>query len=130
MPNSYLEEFCASYNLKNLIKQPTSFKNLENRTCIDHILTNHLKRFYSSSVGLFDFHKLTLTVFKIFHAKHTPAIQYTDFSHFDNASFRTDLLQELSIQNVHPAEFEKFKYIASRVFNNHAPIKEKHVGCN
>ena len=58
-------------------------------------------------------------------------------SHFEkppkkyfNASFRTDLLQELSIQNVHPGEFEKFKYISSKVLNTHAPIKEKHVRCN
>ena len=30
MANSYLQEFSASYNLKNLIKQPNCFKNLEN----------------------------------------------------------------------------------------------------
>ena len=70
-------------------------------------------------------------VLKVFHAKHKPKIiQYRDFNHFDNASFRTDLLQELSIQNVHPGEFEKFKYISSRVLNTHTPIKEKHVRCN
>ena len=75
MTKSYLEEFCASYNLKNLIKQPTSFKNLENLTRIDQILTNHPKSFRSPSVfetGLSDFHKLTLTVLKSFHAKHKP----------------------------------------------------------
>ena len=71
--------------------------------------------------GLSDFHKLTLTILKVFYAK---------FNHFDNASFRTDLLQELSIQNVHPWEFEKFLYISSKVLNTHAPIKEKHVTCN
>ena len=48
--NSYLEEFCRSYNLKNLMKQPTCFKNLENPTCIDHVLTNHPKSFHLSSV--------------------------------------------------------------------------------
>ena len=105
-----MEEFCASYNLKNLIKQPTCFKNLENPTRIDHILTNHPKRFHSPSVfeaGLSDFRKLTLTVLKVFHAKHKPKIiQYRDFNHFDNTSFRIDLPQELSIQNVHPGEFE------------------------
>ena len=42
----------------------------------------------------------------------------------------TDLLQELSIQNVHPGEFEKFKYISSKVLNSHVPINEKHVRCN
>ena len=134
MTNSYLEEFCAFYNLKNLIKQPTCFKNLENPTCIDYILTNLPKSFHSSSVfetGLSDFHKLTLTILKVFHAKHKPKIiQYRDFNHFDNASFRTDLLQALAIQIVHPGEFEKLKYISSKVLNTHAPIKEKHVRCN
>ena len=134
MTNNYLEELCASYSLKNLIKEPTYFKNIDNPTLIDHILTNHPKSFHSSSVyetGLSDFHELTLTVLKIFHVKHKPKIiQYRDFNHFDNTSFRAYLLQELSLKNVLPGEFEKFKYISSKVLNIHAPIKEKHVRCN
>ena len=98
-------------------------------TLNDYILTNHPKSFHSSSVyetGLSDFHKLTLTVLKTFHVKHKPKIiQYRDFNHFDNASFR-----ELSLKNVLPGEFEKSKYISSKVLNIHAPIKEKHVRCN
>ena len=78
-----------------------------------------------------DFHKLTLTVLKTFHLKHKPKIiQYRDFNHFDNTSFRADLLQELSFKNVLPGEFDKFKYISSKVLNIHGPIKEKHVRCN
>ena len=41
-----------------------------------------------------------------------------------------DLLQELSLKNVLPGEFEKFKYISLKVLNIDAPIKEKHVKCN
>ena len=122
------------YSLKNLIKQPTCFKNLDNPTLIDHNFTNHPKSFHSSSVygtGLSDFHRLTLTVLKTFHVKYIPKIiQYRDFSHFDDASFRADLLQKLSLKNVLPREFEKFKYISLKVLNIHAPIKEKHVRCN
>ena len=69
-----LEEFCGSYNPKNLIRQPTCFKNLENPLFIDQILTNHPKSFHSSNAfetGLSDFHKLT-TVLKVFHAKRKP----------------------------------------------------------
>ena len=117
-----------------MIKEPTCFKNVDHPTLIDHILTNHPKSFHSSSVyetGLSDFHKLTLTVLKTFHVKHKPKIiQYRDFNHFDNTSFRADLLQELSLKNVLPGEFEKFKYISSKVLNIHAPTKEKHVRCN
>ena len=32
--------FCETYNLKNLIKVPTCFKNPDNPSCIDLILTN------------------------------------------------------------------------------------------
>ena len=107
MTNNYLEEFCASYNLKNLIKESTCFKNIDNPTLIDHILTNHPKSFHSSSVygtALSDFHKLT-TVLKTFHVKHKPKIiQYRDFNHFDNTSFRADL-QELSLKIVLPGKF-------------------------
>ena len=131
MTDSYMEEFCTSYNLKNLIKQPTYFKNPDNPTLTDHILTNLPKSFHSSSVyetGLSYFHKLTLTLLKTFHVKHKPKIiQYRDFNHFDNTSFRADLLQELSLKNVLPGEFEKFKYFSSKVLNVHAPKKEKHV---
>ena len=97
-------------------------------------MTNHQKSIHSSSVyetGLSDFHKLTLTVLKTFHVKHKlKIIQYRDFNHFDNASFRADLLQELSLKNVIPEEFEKFKYISSKVLNIHTPTKEKHIRCN
>ena len=95
-----------------LIKQPTCFKNPNNPTFNDHILTNHPIRFHSSSVyetGLSDFHKLTLMVLKTFHVKHKPIIQYRYFNHFDNASFRADLLQELSLKNILPGELQKLK---------------------
>ena len=121
MTNNYFEEFCVSCNLKNLIKQPTCFKNPDNPTLIDHILTNHPKSFHSSSVyetPLSDFHKLTLTVLKTFHVKHKTKIsQYRDFSHFDNALFWGDLLQGLSLKNLLPGKFGKLKCISSKVLN-------------
>ena len=81
--------------------------------------------------GSSDFHKLTSTVLKTFHVKHKPEIiQYRDFNRVNNASFRADLLQELSLKDVLPGEFEKIKYISSKVLNMPAPIKEKHVRCN
>ena len=123
MTKSYLEEFCASYNLKNLIKQPTSFKNLENLTRIDHILTNHPKSFHSPSVletGLSDFHKLTLTVLKSFHAKHKPEIiQYRNFNNFDDVSFRADILQKYL-----------FKMFTMEILRNLNAFPRKNLRCN
>ena len=42
-----MKYFCESYNLTNLIKQPTCFKNLEKPSCID-LLTNRPKSFQST----------------------------------------------------------------------------------
>ena len=37
---SHMETFCESYGLKNLIQVPTCYKNTQNPSCIDLILTN------------------------------------------------------------------------------------------
>ena len=40
-------EFCETYCLQNLIKEPTCFKNPDNPSCIDVILTNKKVKFHS-----------------------------------------------------------------------------------
>ena len=101
MTNSHMEEFCSVYNFKSLIKDPTCFKNTEKPTTIDHILTNHPRCFRHSGVyetGLSDFHRLTLTVLKVYHSKQNPKIiQYRDYKNFTNKHFRRDHLRELSL---------------------------------
>ena len=134
MTNTHIEEFCSVYNFKGLIKDPTCFKNPERPTRIDHILTNHPGCFQHSSVyetGLSDFHRLAITVSKVYHSKQIPKItQYTDYENFTNDYFRRDLLRELSFQNVQPNEFDEFKFIASKLLNTHAPLKEKYITSN
>ena len=48
--NSFMERFCASYNLKSLIKEHTCFKSVDTPSCIDLILTNHPICFQNSGV--------------------------------------------------------------------------------
>ena len=58
-----MKEFCDTYNLTNLIKEPTCFKNPLNPNSIDLILTNRPRIFQNSKVietGLSDHHKLTI----------------------------------------------------------------------
>ena len=67
MANSDMAVFCDTYDLKCLIKEPKCYKNSENLSCIDLILTNNAKCFQSSCVvetGLSDFHRMTLTDMK------------------------------------------------------------------
>ena len=35
-----------------------------------------------------------------------------------------------SFQNFQPNDFDKFKFIASKLLNAHAPPKEKYIRCN
>ena len=80
---SHMETFCESYGLKNLCKVPTCYKNPQNPSCIDLILTNSPLSFQSSGVietGLSDFHKMTVTVMKTTFQKLDPKIiHYRDY---------------------------------------------------
>ena len=65
--HSCMKTFCESYTLSSLIKEPTCYKNPQNPSCIDLILTNSPYSFQNSCVieaGLSDFHKITVTVMK------------------------------------------------------------------
>ena len=67
-----MEVFCSAYNFKSLIQGPTCFKNPGKPNTIDHILTNCRNCFHDSGVyetGLSNFHRLTLTVLKVYHSK-------------------------------------------------------------
>ena len=64
---NYMKNFCDINCLKNLIKEPTSFKNPDKPTCIDVILINPPNLFQHSSAfktSLSDFHLLTVTKLK------------------------------------------------------------------
>ena len=58
-----MKEFCNNYNLTNLIKERTCFKNPLNPSSIDLMLTNRAGRFQDShtiETGLSDDHKMTV----------------------------------------------------------------------
>ena len=65
-------DFCDTYNLTNLIKEPTCFKNPSNPSSIDVMLTNRPNSFQNSKAvetGLSDHHKLTVSVLKVYFKK-------------------------------------------------------------
>ena len=128
--------FCESYNFKSLIKNPTCFKNPENPSCIDLILTNSLYSFQNSCVietGLSDFHKMTVSVMKTTFQKLKPKIvNYRDYSGFSNDDFRKNLLHNLSLEiiNTNSNGLEKFLQICIQTLDKMAPIKKKYVRGN
>ena len=65
--NSTMSVFSETYNLKNLIKEPTCYKNPNKPSCIDLMLTNipwSLKHSCVIETGLSDFRRMTVTVMK------------------------------------------------------------------
>ena len=132
--NTIISEFCATYNLKNLIKEPTCFKRLENPTCIDLIVTNRRKSFQNSNVfetGLSAFRNLTFTVLKAYFQKQKPkVIKYRNYKKLDNNLFRNDLQNKLISKNIQTKRLDSFKATAQYIFDRQAPLKENHVRCN
>ena len=69
-----MTEFGETYNLTNLIKKPTCFKNPLNPSSLDLLLTNRAMSFKTSTTienGLSDHHKMTITVMKSVFKKNT-----------------------------------------------------------
>ena len=93
-----------SYEFKNLIKDITCYKNLENPSRIDLILTNNPNSFQNSGVietGLSDFQKMTVTVMKTTFEKLKPNIMhYRDYRKFSNDKFWENLMSRLSTKSI------------------------------
>ena len=56
----HISNFVSVYNLKNLIRHKTCFRNSGNPSCIDLVLTNYPRSFQGSNsfeTGLSDCHK-------------------------------------------------------------------------
>ena len=86
------ESFFEWYRFKSHIKDPTCFKNPENPSCIDLILTNSPYSFQNSCVietSLSDFRKMIVSVMQTTFQKLKPRIvQYRDYTQFPNDNFR------------------------------------------
>ena len=86
-----MKNFCQIYGCKNIVKDKACFKNSIHPTCIDLIITNRPKSFQESEVnetGLSDFHKMSLTIMKVFYDKQKPKIiQYGKYKDFFNEAF-------------------------------------------
>ena len=47
---NYLDDFCNVYNLRNIVTEPTCFKNPENPSCIDLFLINRPQCFQNRKI--------------------------------------------------------------------------------
>ena len=78
-----LQEFLFEQNVKNLVKDKTCFKSIENPSCIDLFLTNSSLSFQNTTTlatGLLDLHKMAVTVMKTtFPKAEQQVVYYRDY---------------------------------------------------
>ena len=122
-----LYDFRESNNLKGLLDFPTCFKNLDNPSCIDHMLTNFSECFTEASTvetGISDFHKTTFSVFKnnSFNKLPPKEITYRYYRKFNNESFELKLDDIMSMGKLSFAS--KLELIRKKL-DEQAPIKTK-----
>ena len=127
-----MKDFCERYGLENLIKVPTCYKNPENPSSIDIMLTNKKLSFQNSltiETDLSDFHKMTITVLKKYFKKKDPiTITYRDLISFDGLKFREDVRNQL--EQIGKLTIDDFKQVFISTWNSHAPIKKEVVRGN
>ena len=133
--DTIVSNFCEIYNLKNIIREKTCFKNPNNPSCIDLIITNRPKSFQNSMVietGLSDFHKMCITVMKMYYSKQKPTIiHYRKFKDFNNDSFIKDLQTLLTKSfNEEAIPFQALRESVNVTLEKHAPTKKRYARAN
>ena len=129
-----IADFMFQFDAKNLIKDNTCFKNVENPSCIDLFITNSPLSFQHTAainVGCSDFHKMVITAMKTIFPKAKPKeVTYRNYAHFDNNIFRNDLVKTLKISHIDNGNYKSFETIFLTVLEKHAPLKKKFIRGN
>ena len=120
-----LDEFMSDHLAKNLVKEPTCYKNTDNPSCIDLFITNSYRSFQNTttiSTGLSDFHKMTITVLKTFYPKASPRV----------ISYRTpytttdlELALRHNLNNISEPSYETFEAAVMTSLNSVSTIKHR-----
>ena len=128
-----IRSFMDSYDLNNLVKEPTCFR-AENPRCIDLILTNRYRSFLHTTTfetGLSDFHKMIVTVLKTTYAKTGPTvINYRNYKNLSEQTFKRELKEELDSIETTDLDCSSFQNCFEKVLDKHAPMKKKYARAN
>ena len=118
----------STYNLKSLVKQKTRFKNPDNPSCIDLILTNYPRGSQDLfpkgfqvlfETGLTDFHKLKTTVLKQYFPKPKPKIVNSrDYRNLRNDEFRAEFDNKILKHDINNIEYQHFFNIFIEILKN------------
>ena len=81
--------------------------------------------------GISDFHKMVVTVLKVFYKKQKPKIsQYRKYDNFNNDLFREELNNELLNVDLNNAELSEFTETFMSLIDKHAPKNQRYIRAN
>ena len=127
-----MKTFLYQFNLKNIVKDKTCFKNVRSPSSIDLILTTSPSSFQNTTVlttGLSDFHKMVVSVLKLKVLNDKPKeIHYRDYKHFDIDFFNYELTNAYAVNDT--SDYLSFHNIYMGILNKHAPSKKKIIRAN
>ena len=127
-----LSEFLNTYSAKNIVKEETCFKSIENPSCIDLFLNNKPHLFFNTSTintGLSDCHKMVATVLrKTFQRAQPKVVSYSGCKNLDNELFKSSL--QNAFNELSRPDYIKFEEVFLEKLNKHAPVKQKTIRDN
>ena len=127
-----LSKFLNQNDSRSLGKASTCFKNPQNPSCIDLIITNSPKSFQnteSKPTSLLDFHNMVVSVLKSEVPKGKPKeLFYRNYKNFDNSNFKAELRSEIELNQI--SDYNNFENVFLRNLEKHAPLKKKLVRAN
>ena len=128
-----ITDLMDNFNFLNLIKEPTCFKNSENPTLIDLILTNSPSFTCNSSVincSISDFHSIILTCIREqIKPRCTSQVKFRSYKNFDETIFNEELYNT-SFDRAYTSDnideiYIEHNNIFTEILDRHAPIKHK-----
>ena len=129
-----MKNFCDINHLKNLVKVPTCYKNPLKPSCIDLYLTNCSRSFQDTQVietGLSDFHKMNITVLKMFFSKQKhETVFFRNYKKFVNFAFREALNRELLKYDLSNIDYDTSQEIIVSLLNIFESLKKKYLRAN
>ena len=122
------------YKLNNVVDGATCFKNPENPSCIDLILTSRRRSSQECHIiesGLLDFNRMTNTFMKVYFKTEAPSITYyRDYKMFNTQHILQDIFVNLQKGNVEIDQLAKFAAICKTVLDRHTSIKKRYIRAN
>ena len=123
------------FALCNLIETATCFKNVQNKSLVDVLLTNAPRNFTNTgtiSNGLSDVHHIIYGVFSHCNFRYRArSITYRSYKSFDQDKFNKDLANAPfhvgSVFNCVEDKYWFFHHLLLSILNEHAPLKTKKI---